>query len=374
MGRGRAPCCDKSQVIRGPWSPAEDLRLICYIQKYGHDNWRALPKQAGLLRCGKSCRLRWINYLRPDLKRGNFTAKEEETIIKLHESIGNKWSRIAAHFPGRTDNEIKNVWNTHLKKRLLAKKAAEYKEDVTKETSAITSASSSSSTTVELSHENHKIEIESQIKLLPSDGSSEKTIFAPNKSIVANQVPQLLQDFESVNKVGSSIHQQSDQLFDSADINQLEEFTMWEDPNLLESLLSAVESHEWVLAPPDTRVDYTKNNSSCELRTESGIDLWNVLNNDDQPAPAKPVEVPMSQKSMNAAHEYITDNDIDSMFEYLENDPGLARISMEMCQNPGQYQGGDDLNHRSPATATGNVVNGSPFMDYFPIWPPQSPN
>ncbi|CAM8948925.1 unnamed protein product [Rhodiola kirilowii] len=298
MGRGRAPCCDKSQVIRGPWSPAEDLRLICYIQKYGHDNWRALPKQAGLLRCGKSCRLRWINYLRPDLKRGNFTAKEEETIIKLHESIGNKWSRIAAHFPGRTDNEIK--------------KCVEY-------------------------------------------SSEEKA------------------DFESVNKVGSSIHQQSDQLFDSADINQLEEFTMWEDPNLLESLLSAVESHEWVLAPPDTRVDYTKNNSSCELRTESGIDLWNVLNNDDQPAPAKPVEVPMSQKSMNAAHEYITDNDIDSMFEYLENDPGLARISMEMCQKPGQYEGGD-LNHGSPATATGNVVNGSPYMDYFPIWPPQSPN
>ncbi|CAM8948879.1 unnamed protein product [Rhodiola kirilowii] len=102
MGRGRAPCCDKSQVIRGPWSPAEDLRLICYIQKYGHDNWRALPKQAGLLRCGKSCRLRWINYLRPDLKRGNFTAKEEETIIKLHESIGNKSLTCAINLSSKT--------------------------------------------------------------------------------------------------------------------------------------------------------------------------------------------------------------------------------------------------------------------------------
>jgi myb proto-oncogene protein len=66
------------------------MRLIAYIQKHGHANWRALPKQAGLLRCGKSCRLRWINYLRPDLKRGNFTADEEDTIIKLHGLLGNK--------------------------------------------------------------------------------------------------------------------------------------------------------------------------------------------------------------------------------------------------------------------------------------------
>ncbi|GMH27977.1 hypothetical protein Nepgr_029820 [Nepenthes gracilis] len=114
----RAPCCEKTGLRKGPWSPEEDKILTGYIRLYGHSNWRALPKQAGLLRCGKSCRLRWTNYLRPDIKRGNFTAEEEDAIVKLHEELGNRWSIIAANLPGRTDNEIKNVWHTHLKKRI----------------------------------------------------------------------------------------------------------------------------------------------------------------------------------------------------------------------------------------------------------------
>ncbi|CAI8612288.1 unnamed protein product [Vicia faba] len=115
---GRQPCCDKVGLKRGPWTIEEDHKLVSFILNNGIHCWRVVPKLAGLLRCGKSCRLRWINYLRPDLKRGGFTEMEEDQIIQLHARLGNRWSKIASHFPGRTDNEIKNHWNTRIKKKL----------------------------------------------------------------------------------------------------------------------------------------------------------------------------------------------------------------------------------------------------------------
>ncbi|KAL2482907.1 myb domain protein 36 [Forsythia ovata] len=119
---GRAPCCDKNNVKRGPWSPEEDAKLKAYIEKYGTGgNWIALPQKIGLKRCGKSCRLRWLNYLRPNLKHGGFTEEEDNIICSLYISIGSRWSIIAAQLPGRTDNDIKNYWNTRLKKKLLGK-------------------------------------------------------------------------------------------------------------------------------------------------------------------------------------------------------------------------------------------------------------
>ncbi|XP_019165232.1 PREDICTED: myb-related protein 308-like isoform X2 [Ipomoea nil] len=118
---GRSPCCEKAHTNKGAWTKEEDERLIAYIRAHGEGCWRSLPKAAGLLRCGKSCRLRWINYLRPDLKRGNFTEEEDELIIKLHSLLGNKWSLIAGRLPGRTDNEIKNYWNTHIRRKLLSR-------------------------------------------------------------------------------------------------------------------------------------------------------------------------------------------------------------------------------------------------------------
>ncbi|GMN44617.1 hypothetical protein TIFTF001_013823 [Ficus carica] len=119
MGRKRACCDHKDGVRKGAWTPEEDQILARYIQLHGHGSWRSLPHHAGLLRCGKSCRLRWKNYLRPGIKRGPFSRDEESTIVRLHGVLGNRWAAIASHLEGRTDNEIKNYWNTHLKKRFV---------------------------------------------------------------------------------------------------------------------------------------------------------------------------------------------------------------------------------------------------------------
>ncbi|XP_065866965.1 transcription factor MYB46 [Euphorbia lathyris] len=106
------------KLRKGLWSPEEDDKLMNYMVNNGQGCWSDVARNAGLQRCGKSCRLRWINYLRPDLKRGAFSPQEEDLIIHLHSLLGNRWSQIAARLPGRTDNEIKNFWNSTIKKRL----------------------------------------------------------------------------------------------------------------------------------------------------------------------------------------------------------------------------------------------------------------
>lgn len=132
---GRPPCCDKSNVKRGLWTPEEDAKLLAHVANLGTGNWTLVPKKAGsknlpltsclilhtkklhsffffcpfsltnyiymyilhawslvsgLNRCGKSCRLRWTNYLRPDLRHASFTPHEEEIIINLHKAIGSR--------------------------------------------------------------------------------------------------------------------------------------------------------------------------------------------------------------------------------------------------------------------------------------------
>ncbi|KAL2543685.1 transcription factor MYB [Forsythia ovata] len=142
---GKHSCCNQENVKRGLWSPEEDEKLIKYITAHGYGCWSEVPEKAGvfvactrappsenciyiytevticipgLQRCGKSCRLRWINYLRPDIRRGRFTPEEEQLIISLHEAVGNRWAHIASHLPGRTDNGIKNYWNSWIKKKI----------------------------------------------------------------------------------------------------------------------------------------------------------------------------------------------------------------------------------------------------------------
>ncbi|MBA0660765.1 hypothetical protein Goklo_012733 [Gossypium klotzschianum] len=104
---------------KGPWHEEEDERLISFVKLLGSRRWDYVAQASGLKRSGKSCRLRWVNYLRPNLKHGSISAEEEMIILKLHQKWGNKWSMIARMLPGRTDNEIKNYWRTHLRKKAV---------------------------------------------------------------------------------------------------------------------------------------------------------------------------------------------------------------------------------------------------------------
>ncbi|KAL6864668.1 hypothetical protein ACP4OV_015819 [Aristida adscensionis] len=118
-------------VRKGPWTEEEDAQL-------------------GLRRTGKSCRLRWVNYLHPGLRRGRITADEERQILQLHAQWGSRWSRIARSLPGRTDNEIKNYWRTRMRKKALEerrKSAGTGAGNAAKNTAAEASESSSVTTT-----------------------------------------------------------------------------------------------------------------------------------------------------------------------------------------------------------------------------------
>ncbi|KAB5564106.1 hypothetical protein DKX38_004160 [Salix brachista] len=108
----------KKVMSRGAWTAEEDSKLARCVEVHGAKRWKTVALKSGLNRCGKSCRLRWLNYLRPNIKRGNISCEEEDLIIRLHKLLGNRWSLIAGRLPGRTDNEIKNYWNSHLSKKI----------------------------------------------------------------------------------------------------------------------------------------------------------------------------------------------------------------------------------------------------------------
>ncbi|XP_071689460.1 transcription factor MYB17-like [Rutidosis leptorrhynchoides] len=202
---GRLACCEKSEVKKGAWAPEEDKLLVDYITKNGHGTWRSFPKLAGLRRCGKSCRLRWTNYLRPDIKRGAFSVEEDQTIFQLHSLLGNKWAAIASRLPGRTDNEIKNYWNSHLRKRIP------YKSTELQASSASMSADTKSntlSTTNMVERESARVEPDARlsmdtIHLSPPTGLPDNDYILGAWNSEASEVFQKSKEVNSVIKVES---------------------------------------------------------------------------------------------------------------------------------------------------------------------------
>ncbi|KAK7374552.1 hypothetical protein VNO80_07983 [Phaseolus coccineus] len=109
-------------VRKGAWSQTEDDLLRECVQLYGEGKWHLVPGRAGLNRCRKSCRLRWLNYLKPNIKRGDFGEDEVDLMIRLHKLLGNRWSLIAGRLPGRTSNDVKNYWNTNMRRKVHSHK------------------------------------------------------------------------------------------------------------------------------------------------------------------------------------------------------------------------------------------------------------
>ncbi|TKY47395.1 ODORANT1 protein [Spatholobus suberectus] len=305
---GRQPCCDKVGLKKGPWTAEEDKKLINFILTNGQCCWRAVPKLAGLLRCGKSCRLRWTNYLRPDLKRGLLSEYEEKMVIDLHAQLGNRWSKIASHLPGRTDNEIKNHWNTHIKKKL--KKMGI--DPVTHKSLSNTSEQSQAQPDqqphqpLQEQHQRQPFPVELDSKFEPENEQNKE----PETSFESSTITEAREEDQIMTPLFDSMELMNEFCTDEVPIIEPNEILVPSAPstsptttsssissysnlsNFLEDLL--LPDFEWSDNCNDNNID--NNNSSTALWDDDFIRSWNLFINDDDDGDRKQVfDAPINQ-------------------------------------------------------------------------------
>ncbi|KAG2685021.1 hypothetical protein I3843_10G102600 [Carya illinoinensis] len=287
-------CCSKQKVKRGLWSPEEDEKLVKHITTHGHGSWSSVPKLAGLDRCGKSCRLRWINYLRPDLKRGSFSAQEERIIIDVHRILGNRWAQIAKHLPGRTDNEVKNFWNSCVKKKLIAQGLDPNTHNLLPSHKTINNHYNGCN----LSHPkptsvfslNSQMEdacmdmntpFSTLLSLLPSDPSTHFPHDSPNIPIYEHQSPHFVWTIQEQNPnafMDSSMGTNTVPISISPPTNPsgfgiLEDNCLWSNPSSLQRI--EVGRHDEMLQPEQQAVKNPQHEKASEVQMENA-DLLNM--------------------------------------------------------------------------------------------------